>query len=78
MNAKIRCLSIVAAAALLPACASMDEREAYVAPERAPSLLDQDSKYIARVNAIALRRGIHITWVNPPTRRTAAPADTPK
>lgn len=78
MNAKIRCLLIGAAVALLPACASMDEREAYIAPERAPSLLDQDAAYIATVERIARRRGIHVTWVNAPTRRPVASVTAPQ
>lgn len=79
MNARIRCALIGAVTvALLPACTSMQERETSMAPEREPSLLDRDDAYIATVEAIARRRGIHVTWVNPPTRRPAPSTETPE
>lgn len=79
MNARIRCVVIGGmAVALLSACTSMQEREAYVAPERTPSLMDPDDLYVARVESIARRRGIHVTWVNVPTRRPRGTSETPK
>jgi hypothetical protein len=54
---------------LLGACAGTQEMTSTGAP--APDLQDRpeptsDQLYIAYVERIAKRRGIHVTWVNPP------------
>jgi hypothetical protein len=35
-------------------------------------LVVQDQAYVQRVEQIAKRRGIGVTWVNPPTKRRVA------
>ncbi len=62
---------IVAALALVASgCATTSEPTAYVAPPPASGpVIEQDAAYIQRVEQIALRRGISVTWVNPPSKR---------
>lgn len=64
-------LVLLAAALGLSACATTSEDTARTAPPREPSILDPDEAYIARVEAIARRRGIEVQWVNAP-RKTAS------
>ena len=61
----------------LVACAGMREKpdSAFVAPQRAPSIMDQDQLYIAQVERIARRRGIEVVWVNVPRKRVARQND---
>ena len=54
---------------LLSGCSTMNERSSYVPPARAPSIMDSDAKYVAYVERVARRRGIHVMWVNAPRRR---------
>lgn len=61
---KTLALALVAVATL-GGCASMDERSS----SKAPSNLDVDSEYVARVDEIARSRGIGVTWVNVPTKK---------
>ena len=67
---------VVVAAALATGCATMPES---TASDRAASLdesrIDQDVAYMQRIEQIALRRGIHVTWVHPPTKRRTPDAD---
>lgn len=57
----------------LSACASTQDRRAYVEPERTLSPGEvryaQDVEYMAYVERIARRRGITVQWVHPPTKR---------
>ncbi|MDQ3495541.1 MAG: hypothetical protein M3485_08510 [Pseudomonadota bacterium] len=57
----------------LSACASTQDRRAYVEPERTLSpgevRFEQDAEYIGYVERIARRRGITVQWVHPPTKR---------
>jgi hypothetical protein len=54
---------------VLAGCTSMDERSSQVAPQRAPSALDTDREYVAKVEAIARRRNMDVVWVNMPRKR---------
>jgi hypothetical protein len=69
MKASLRIAAISFAVMLLGACAGTQEMTSTGAP--APDLQDRpeptsDQLYIAYVERIAKRRGIHVTWVNPP------------
>jgi hypothetical protein len=61
----------------LSACAGTSERSGsnYVPPQRAPSIIDDDDEYVARVEAIARRRGIDLVWVHVPRKRVEQKAD---
>lgn len=63
-----RIVLLCVAGLLLSGCRSMEERNSFVPPEREPSIMDTDAKYVAYVERVARRRGIHVTWVNPPRR----------
>lgn len=67
---------VCAAGVLMAGCSTMDQREAYVPPERAPSIMDNDAAYVAYVERVARRRGIHVTWVNVPRRRMPSTTQT--
>ncbi|WP_386813575.1 hypothetical protein [Lysobacter koreensis] len=51
---------------------------AFVAPQRAPSIMDNDEAYMAAVERIARRRGIEIVWVNVPRKQLVAQQDDNK
>lgn len=61
----------------LAACASQQETAAYVEPAAVggqpaaanPAPIVTDDAYMAKVERIALRRGIDVHWVNVPTKR---------
>lgn len=74
MNGSIGMAVAVVAALGLAGCASTDEKTAYAAPAPVPGhvTIEQDDAYVAQVERIARRRGIHVQWVNVPTRRVAA------
>ncbi|HEY5612316.1 MAG TPA: hypothetical protein VIK70_01870 [Lysobacter sp.] len=57
----------------LSACAGMHEKadSAYVAPQRASSIIDDDELYVARVEQIARRRGIEVVWLHVPRKPVA-------
>lgn len=55
----------------LAACAGHSTKTAYVPPQKAPSIMDNDEAYIAQVERIARRRGIDVTWVNVPRKQIA-------
>jgi uncharacterized lipoprotein YmbA len=65
---------LAATTLLLAGCASMgDDKTTYVAP--APTAASQqtvqtDAAYMQRVEQQARLRGIDVTWINPPTKRT--------
>ena len=71
MNAFFRAALLSLAAIGLSACAGTTERSGsnYVPPQRAPSIMDDDEEYVARVEAIARRRGIDLVWVHVPRKR---------
>jgi hypothetical protein len=76
MNAPARIAVLSLSVIALAACAGMQQRSevARVAPQRAPSLLDDDDAYIAKVEAIARQRGLVVVWVNKPRKAPAKPA----
>ena len=73
MNAMIRLAVAVSACGLLAACASTGGTASSPPPEQRP--LTAEQQYIAYVERIAKRRGITLTWVNPPRieEKKAAP-----
>ena len=64
MNAMIRLAVVVSTCGLLAACASSGGTASAAPPE--PRQLTAEEQYIAYVERIAKRRGIHLTWINPP------------
>lgn len=71
-------MAVLSVAALaLAACATTGESTSYT-PAPANSVpqtrIIKDDLYMARVEHLARQRGIHVTWVNPPTR-IGAPND---
>lgn len=64
MNAMLRLAVVSSACALLAACASTSGTVS--SPPPAQRQLTAEQQYIAYVERIAKRRGIHLTWVNPP------------
>ena len=67
MNRLSRVFVVSLSVAGLSACASMDGQSAAIAPSS--TTIGVDGAYVGRVEQIALRRGIEVTWVNPPTER---------
>ncbi len=66
MKAISRIALISLAVAGLSACASMDDGRASLSPDT--RTIGPDEAYMSRVETIARRRGIDVTWVNPPVR----------
>lgn len=67
---------VAVAAALATGCATTPESTASDRPSSMDeSRIDQDVAYMQRVEQIALRRGIHVTWVHPPTKRRTPATD---
>jgi uncharacterized protein YcfL len=59
---------------LLVACASTAEQGSYTSQSQkayAQTRIEADQAYISRVEGQALRRGVGVTWVNPPTKIVA-------
>lgn len=77
MNASLRIAVLSLSVLGLAACAGMHEKSdsAFVAPQRAPTIMDNDEAYIAAVERIARRRGIEIVWVNLPRKQLVAQQD---
>lgn len=70
MNRAIRLPAVLLLAAFAAGCATTSEPTARAAPPAADgSAIVQDHAYIQQVEQIAMRRGIDVTWVNPPTKR---------
>lgn len=72
MNAPLRFVVLSLSILALGACAST--RSAYVAPERTTHrpgdvIVVTDDEYVSYVERTARRRGIGVTWVNPPSKR---------
>ena len=63
-----RLLLPLAAASLLAACASMDDRAAATTSSEVHMV--NDAEYIAVVENMAAQRGVKVEWVNPPKVRT--------
>lgn len=65
--------AVAALAVLATGCATTSETASRMTPAPASSerTVDQDHAYIQQVEQVALRRGIGVTWVNPPTKRKA-------
>ncbi|MFD0740424.1 hypothetical protein ACFQZQ_14155 [Lysobacter koreensis] len=80
MNASCRIAVLSLSVLGLAACAGMHEKSdsAFVAPQRAPSIMDNDEAYMAAVERIARRRGIEIVWVNVPRKQLVAQQDDNK
>lgn len=70
MNALLRTVVLPLSLLGLAACAGMQQKSdtAFVAPQRASSLVDGDQDYVARVEAIARRRGVEVVWVHTPRK----------
>jgi hypothetical protein len=64
--------AVAALAVLATGCATTSESTAY-APSPAPTtgtrVIEQDHAYMQQVEHVARRRGIGVTWVNPPMKR---------
>jgi hypothetical protein len=68
---KVRMAVLATAATLLAACASTGGEKTSYAPQAKSvpeTRVATDDAYMARVEFLARRRGINLTWVNPPTR----------
>ena len=74
MNASLRTAVLLLSVLGLAACASVREKSdtTFVPPQRAPSLLDADEAYMAKVERIARRRGVEVVWVNVPRKNLVA------
>ena len=59
-------LALAACASSQPLAQSSPAAERY----QRDNLIRDDADYIARVNEEALRRGLLVQWINPPTKRT--------
>ena len=79
MNALLRTAVLSLSVMGLSACAGMHTHSGsnYVPPQRAPSIMDDDELYVARVEAIARRRGIDLVWVHVPRKPVATVAQKP-
>ncbi len=77
MNAYLRTAILLLAVLGLAACASTPERSvsAFVAPQRALSIMGDDEAYIARVEQVARRRGVEVVWINLPRKPVARQDD---
>jgi hypothetical protein len=70
---KLRMSVLSASVVLLAACASSGATTGYVPQKTHPQTrLAQDEAYMAHVEALARRRGIDLTWVNPPQKIVAS------
>ena len=74
--ANARIILVLAIPLLLAGCASMRD-EGNPSPTASRTTVEQDSAYIQRVEQQARIRGIGVTWVNPPIKRTRTAA-TPR
>jgi hypothetical protein len=69
MKASLRIAAVSFAVMLLGACAGTQQMTSTGAPASEPQdqpELTSEQLYIAYVERVARRRGIHLTWVNPP------------
>ncbi|MEG3191950.1 hypothetical protein [Lysobacter sp. D1-1-M9] len=78
MNDKLRIAVLALPILGLAACTSMDERSSYTPPAPVSDawLSDADRAYMDKVERVARRRGVDVTWVNlPRSRQTVAQVD---
>lgn len=77
MSASLRVAVLSLSILGLAACASTGGTASVPAPAKAPSVMDTDQAYVAAVERMAQRRGIHVQWVNMPRhpQARAAPVD---
>lgn len=71
---KVRMAVLSASALLLVACASTAEQSSYTSQSQktyTQTRIETDEEYVARVEAMARRRGVGVTWVNTPTKIVA-------
>jgi hypothetical protein len=70
---KVRMAVLFASGLLLVACASTAEQSSYTSPQKAyvQTRIEADEAYISQVEATARRRGVGVTWVNPPKKIVA-------
>ena len=71
---KVRMAVLSASALLLVACASTAEQSGYTSQSQktyAQTRIETDEAYVAKVEAMARRRGVGVTWVNPPRKIVA-------
>ena len=72
MKVSVRMAVLSASVLGLAACASTGETTSYTpAPKVQQTTLENDEAYMAKVEAIARRRGLGLTWVNPPRKIVA-------
>lgn len=72
MKASVRMAVLAVSVLGLAACATTEETTGYAPAKAYPQTrLDNDEAYMARVEAYARRRGIDLTWVNPPRKIVA-------
>ena len=78
---RIALIALIAlAASLCAGCDGTQERTAYVPPRvGASGTIHTDVAYMQRVEDQARTRGIEVTWINPPMKRTdPTSAPTPR
>jgi len=73
MNRFVRMAVLTVSMLGLAACASSGGTTSYNEPAKQyqATRMDSDDAYMARVEAYARRRGIDLTWVNPPKKIVA-------
>ncbi|MFC5576544.1 hypothetical protein ACFPOA_00780 [Lysobacter niabensis] len=73
MNRFVRMAVLTVSMLGLAACASSGGSTTYNEPakQQQATRMDSDDAYMARVEAYARRRGIDLTWVNPPKKIVA-------
>jgi hypothetical protein len=73
MNRFVRMAVLTVSILGLAACASSGATTSYNEPAKQyqDTRMDSDEAYMARVEAYARRRGIDLTWVNPPKKIVA-------
>ncbi len=69
MKAAIRMFMIMLPV-VLTGCASSSMVKTET-PQHAPQKISLDKDYVGAVNTLARQRGVRVTWVNPPTRRSS-------
>lgn len=72
MKALLRPVLSIAPILLLASCASTHELSRSTQPAAAPTSetpMTPEDMYVARIQAIAMRRGVQVVWVNRPQKR---------
>ena len=60
---------LVSVVVLLAGCAGTHEMTKQGPPASPAAGIVQDHEYVSMVEDIARQRGIHVTWINPPSKR---------